>query len=88
MSAPDGGSAFPFSIQFKDGEDMTKFSNEGMGLRDYFAAKAMLGILSTETDPEPCEDQANPLPEQEKYCANLAEGAYRIADAMLKERAK
>ena len=43
----------------------------GMTLRDYFAAKAMQGLL-TSTD---CSD-----------AAIIIKDAYKIADAMLKER--
>lgn len=45
-----------------------------MSLRDYFAAKAMAGVLS---DPE--SDLSEPL---------LAVLSYRIADAMLVERGR
>lgn len=57
----DGGPAFPNE------------HTSGMSLRDYFAAKAMQGILSTNKEAE---------------AINLAENAYFMADAMLKEREK
>jgi hypothetical protein len=46
----------------------------GMELRDYFAAQALQGIVRTFTEI------GDYLPE------NLSEDAYRIADAMMKER--
>lgn len=56
-----GGPAFPFS-------DIVS----GMTLRDYFAAKALHGILA---DPEMALDDDK-----------LAEWAYRVADTMIKAR--
>jgi hypothetical protein len=43
----------------------------GMTLRDYFAAKAMQGILADPTTPE---------------IMDIANAAYEVADAMLKAR--
>jgi hypothetical protein len=48
---------------------------EGMTLRDYFAAKAMQGILTATLTPTTVWSQDE-----------LAETAYNVADAMLKER--
>ena len=48
--------------------------NEGMDLRDYFAAKAMQYWLSNPIDNRQIE--------------KLCEGAYQIADAMMKAREK
>ena len=67
MIANNGGPAFPTKIG----------SVPGMTLRDYFAAKAMQGMLAA------CRDQAMFSQEEE-----LAELAYGTADAMLKERDK
>jgi hypothetical protein len=62
-----GGPAFP--------TDHNKNVAEGMTLRDYFAAKAMQGMLSGR----------NNLPlERDKW----AIAAYELADAMLAERTK
>ena len=48
--------------------------NQGITARDYFAAKAMQGMMADHTrDNSPAE---------------ISEWAYKIADAMLKERAK
>jgi hypothetical protein len=48
-------------------------SHMGMTLRDYFAAKAMQGMLAEDCD---------------YVWTSLAAAAYECADAMLKERAK
>lgn len=80
MSKPDGGPAFP-------GEKSGYWCNQcggpvehrpGMTLRDYFAAKAMLGYLNGVA-----LDHA-PWPAIE----SVARKAYEVADAMLKEREK
>ena len=44
---------------------------DGMTLRDYFAAKAMLGMMIDNSRPE---------------CDYIAEIAYKMAEAMLKAR--
>lgn len=49
------------------------FENLGMDLRDYFAAKAMQGLVST-------------IKEEEWIAAETAEIAYFVADAMMKAR--
>lgn len=64
----DGGPAFPStrkvgSVELTDG---------GMTLRDYFAAKAMEGLLSSPTDPSSAKA--------------AAEWSYEMADAMLAAR--
>lgn len=73
MSKPnDGGPAFPVS---KDTLAMHE-DWRGMTLRDYFAAKALVGILSYGRKGGP------------EVCDNAARDAYDFADAMLAERAK
>ena len=67
MQVKDGGPAFPLVAQ--------NWHREGMTLRDYFAAKAMQGMLA--------EDGGGALNNEE-----LAEFAYVIADEMLKAREK
>ena len=66
MSKHTGGPAFP-----SESEGM--LDNEGMTLRDYFAAKAMQGY---------CVD-----PEMPSF-SEVAHFAYQMADAMLLERDK
>lgn len=52
---------------------------QGMSLRDYFAARAMQGWLTTYADDVASSDVRS---------SPVAEFAYRIADAMLKARAE
>ena len=67
MSAKDnGGPAFPCELS-------TRF--QGMTLRDYFAAKAMQGMIAA-------------VGYHRGEVDFMAESAYDCADAMLKERAK
>ena len=66
----DGGPAFP---TLHNGSTLP--GQTGMTLRDYFAAKAMQGMLA--------EDGGGALNNEE-----LAEFAYVIADEMLKAREK
>ena len=65
----DGGTAFPSTIT----DDSLHVG--GMSLRDYFAAKAMQGLLSKDLKPDVENEE-------------LAEVAYAIADAMIKERTR
>jgi hypothetical protein len=69
-----GGSAFPLA-NVQSNSDGGVFSHiiVGMTLRDYFAAKAMQGLLASDIRAE-----------KELF----AEHAYKMADAMLKEREK
>lgn len=64
----NGGPAFPCDASGK----------KGMSLRDYFASKALIGLISTAAAP--C---LNGLDGHEKH---TAEAAYRMADAMIKAR--
>ena len=65
MITETGGPAFPTPL-FE--------SDEGMTLRDYFAAKAMQGVLASGNLPKFTPD------------LDVAECSYRLADAMLKAR--
>lgn len=69
MSKETGGPAFPASYYTDDGEWAKR---DGMTLRDYFAAKAMQGLLA---------DHSNNM-----YIEDLVKLAYEYADAMLKAR--
>jgi hypothetical protein len=73
MNKFEGGPAFP-TTQYVGGISPTGHSG-GMTLRDYFAAKAMQGMLA--------EDGGGALNNKE-----LAEFAYLISDEMLKAREK
>lgn len=67
-SIKDGGPAFPRPVSFSE-EGGTHRGAIGMSLRDYFAAQALTGILSSDNKPE-CDDRK-------------AEWAYSLADSML-----
>jgi hypothetical protein len=58
--------------------------NQGMTLRDYFAAKAMQGMFVTAIDWIPTGKKADE--ESLKIYKDLAFDAYAMADAMLKAR--
>ena len=66
--------AFPHDFRINDGRKVST----GMDLRDYFAAKAMLGELSSQDMQIPTSVWSN--------LELLADKSYRIADAMMKAR--
>lgn len=72
MSKETGGQAFPRQQWEYDGHNnVLQYQEDGMTLRDYFAAKAMQGVLV----------------EAGCYSAyGAAKEAYEMADAMLKAR--
>lgn len=64
----DGGPAFPVTSD----NYAAKWCGDGMSLRDYFAAKALQGMLAdTSVQAPPSE---------------FAHNAYKLADAMLEAR--
>lgn len=73
MTNNTGGPAFPEGKGVGD----VWVSDGGMTLRDYFAAKAVSAVWNRLSDM-PVDDAAD----------FTAEAAYKIADAMLKEREK
>jgi len=68
----NGGSAFPLPLGSE-----TVSGADGMTLLDYFAAKAMQGILANQGMID------NVTPESAKW---VAREAYQVADAMLRAR--
>ena len=74
MSNNTGGPAFPVSIL---GETIK--NQEGMTLRDYFAAKAVAGMFYPAIADSLMGDH-------DLDCDQLATYAYTMADAMLKAR--
>lgn len=68
----DGGPAFP--LYAPDTHNHDEMVRRGMSLRDWFAGRALSGILALEEDPEAI------IP------FGIAVAAYKIADAMLKAR--
>lgn len=78
----DGGPAFPNTIENQPGEHGRK----GMSLRDYFAAKAMQGMLA---DRETILSFANKCQkEMLSPDSAMATAAYGMADAMLRARSQ
>ena len=72
QSINDGGPAFPRTVTINDGIDgFTERKNNGMTLRDYFAAAALQGLLASQS---------------EGLFTEFATHAYQLADAMLKAR--
>lgn len=77
MTDKTGGPAFPVTSYVNSDGETFESKPQGMTLRDYFAAKAMQGML------------ANPkLQEQILKVGQswIEESAYAVADAMLKVR--
>ena len=67
----NGGPAFPTENARQTGP--SSWHEEGMTLRDYFAAKALQGLLSHNSNGNASDK-------------NIAEWAYSQADAMLRAR--
>ena len=74
--------AFPGEKAYRFGQ--TNDCNEGMTLRDYFAAKAMPEAIRHQLDARAATIKPNAAFEFEL----VAISAYKMADAMLAERAK
>lgn len=78
MSKETGGNAFPYSGVHKfhgQGGGGVIVDDRGMTLRDYFAAKAMSGLVVSGLNSDAWSDYED-----------MAGSAYSIADAMLKAR--
>lgn len=84
----DGGPAFPVLIQWDRTHDISGLQmgpssgwHVGLSLRDYFAAKAVQGLLADPTFRSDKDDYSD-------FPSHSARTAYEIADAMLAERVK
>ena len=79
MIKDTGGPAFPYEERNMDGMPVKDYF--GMTMRDYFAAKAMQGLISH-------EERAKQLGSHNlgDFDVRVAVCAYRYADAMLKAR--
>ena len=77
MTTNTGGPAFPQNtkIVLPAGQEIHQGFMGGMTLRDYFAAKALNGLLAGTLTPDCIWSQDE-----------VAETAYNMADAMLKAR--
>lgn len=70
----NGGAAFPSAgVVLSNQAQRHQGAYEGMTLRDYFAAKALNGMLACHIQPQ-------------SSAAMFARDAYTMADAMLKAR--
>lgn len=69
-----GGPAFPTDYFYDHDTQHERLPMSGMTLRDYFAAKAMQGLLACDIECGPDNVQS------------IAESSYIMADAMLKAR--
>ncbi len=80
MSKQTGGQAFPRQQWDYDGQNnVLQYQEEGMTLRDYFAAKALSGWLAS-------YPESNCHPVAAGNADEVAKQAYMLADAMLKAR--
>ena len=86
MSTNDGGPAFPSSPTIDPNGGIMRPADmgcPGISIRDYFAAKALTGMLAySHVNPSSGNYHENCTP------AGVAMDAYALADAMLAERAK
>jgi len=85
----DGGAAFPYSFDVPQEE--IHFMNKGMSLRDWFAGKALQGLLSKGGKPVYPDELQLALDRGDSVdfyfgSVSLQKVTYSIADAMLKER--
>lgn len=82
MTKQNGGQAFPKAGYAPVGNG----SNDGMTLRDYFAAKALQAIIAN--DQLACRIERDPQNKGLILGKVIAREAYALADNMLAERAK
>lgn len=80
MATNDGGPAFPTQHFENSAGEVVIYASEGMSLRDFFAAKAMAGLLT--------DNDALAIIEGDEATAQIAARAYAIADSMLAARDK
>ena len=78
MKINDGGSAFPRGGSLQD------YPVNGMSLRDYFAAKAMQGLITLGKDGI----NFRAIDADKSHAQIMAENAYFMADAMIESRKK
>ncbi|CAM8831223.1 hypothetical protein [Burkholderia pseudomallei] len=82
----DGGPAFPvddpFALEPHDVDEMKRLAS-GMSLRDFFAIKALVGLM---TMPDEWRSYFRRDGAGTTWKAELANAAYEVADAMLRAR--
>ena len=74
MSKETGGPAFPVDVLYQQDGQPHRLVSYGISMRDYFAAKALAGMLADSEVKATRED--------------FVERSYALADAMILERAK
>ena len=83
-----GGPAFP--VPLLPGQSWQEMAPcDGMTLRDYFAAKAMQGMLAVPDDQRYGDraDKSLTVEQWQSWCVTgLTEHAYRVADSMIQTR--
>ena len=84
----DGGPAFPFGqVSEVSGQPINGYHNDGMSLRDYFAAKAMQVLLDNVAKVKDYANLPAGAPVGELMgVADVTTDAYAVADAMLRAR--
>lgn len=85
----DGGPAFPDPGRAQSAKQREVLTGTGMTLRDYFAAKAMQGMLAVPDDQRYGDraDKTLSIEEWQLWCVTgVVEHAYRVADAMIRFR--
>jgi hypothetical protein len=84
----NGGPAFP--VPLNPGQSYQGHAPcDGMTLRDYFAAKAIQGMLAVPDDQRYGDrvDKSLSIEAWQRWCVTgMVEHAFRVADAMLKAR--
>lgn len=79
MSKETGGQAFPQQKWEYDGQNnVLQYQEDGLTIRDYFAAKALQGMITTSGAPA--------LSGFDGFEEIMAKAAYKVADEMLKAR--
>lgn len=87
MNDKTGGPAFPRTSRIEGSRDMD--SQQGMTLRDYFAAQVLTGLIANDDALQRVINSAQgrqPIHAPDNF--KLAAFCYTIADAMLAECAK
>jgi hypothetical protein len=77
-------SAFPYRGWEWEDEERHKFFRPGMSLRDYFASRAMLGIITSDQWKQVVINEA--VTKDKSIFRVITKAAYELADAMLEER--
>lgn len=85
MKKPENPSVFPWNELMSIHKDNVYHQNEGLELRDYFAAKAIPEMVRQWSRFEKSIDFKDM---NQGDAENIAEQSYAISDAMLKQREK